>query len=40
MAGYASCEPRIELEITETDIMTEEMVLDRLLERGFRISIK
>lgn len=39
MAGYASCEPRIELEITETDIMTEEMVLDRLLERGFRISI-
>lgn len=39
IAEYAIGGPHIELEITETDIMTENKVLDKLLERGFRISI-
>ena len=31
--------PKIELEITETDIMMENGILSKLLERGFSISI-
>lgn len=39
MAKYATCSPKIELEITETDIMMENGILSKLLERGFSISI-